>query len=143
MNNTILKKGYPNTIIKDYEFWTLFLREEQVTIGSLVLVYKEDIESFTQVSVQGFVELRNVFIDVEKVLKAKFGYEKINYLGLMMVDKNVHLHIIPRYKRSIYFNLSEFKDYGWPKEPSLDKTNLINEETFSKLLELLNKLFNL
>ena len=34
---------------------------------------------------------------IERALTAFCGYERINYLMLMMVDPHVHFHVIPRY----------------------------------------------
>ncbi|MDD7913384.1 sugar transferase [Polaribacter ponticola] len=143
MNDTILKFGYPNLLIKEYKFWTLLLRSEQVTLGALVLIYNKDVESLSEVSKEGFIELKDIVIEVEKKLKEEFTYDKINYLGLMMIDKNVHFHIIPRFSTVMVFESNEFIDYGWPLLPILENKNLIENKTLLKIKSLLNKKFNL
>lgn len=143
MNDTILKFGYPNLLIKEYKFWTLLLRGEQVTLGALVLIYNNDVESLSEVSKEGFIELKDIVIEVEKKLKEEFTYDKINYLGLMMIDKNVHFHIIPRFSTVKVFGSNEFIDYGWPLLPILENKNLIENNTLLKIKSLLNKKFNL
>src|SRR3546814_2464599 len=35
MNDTILKFGYPATLIREYEHWVVLLRPAQLTLGSL------------------------------------------------------------------------------------------------------------
>jgi len=57
--------------------------------------------------------------DIEAALKAAFDYDKINYLMLMMVDPNVHYHVIPRYAAARSFNGAENADSGWPGPPAL------------------------
>jgi len=47
MNETILKFGYPETLIKEYDYWVVLLRSNQVTIGSLILAYKADVGSLS------------------------------------------------------------------------------------------------
>ena len=76
MNNTILKFNYPESLIKEYEYWVVLVRNEQVTLGSLVLAYKEEVDSFSKVSREGFIELEIVIKDIEMTLKRVFNYNK-------------------------------------------------------------------
>lgn len=121
MNETIEKFGYPDTLIREYRHWVVLLRPAQVTLGSLVLATKEPARQFHQVSEAGFVELKNVVTDIEEGLRHLVDYRKMNYLMLMMVDPDVHYHVIPRYEQPARFdvlNLS-FPDHGWPGPPAL------------------------
>ena len=58
---------------------------------------------------KSFIELRKTKIDIEKKIQKTLLFNKINYLSIMMVDKNVHLHIIPRYKRLVKFNMKNYR----------------------------------
>ena len=60
MNDTICKFNYPESLIKEYDHWVLLIRDKQVTLGSLILAYKEDIDSFSKVSGKGYLELEIV-----------------------------------------------------------------------------------
>jgi len=142
MNDTILKFGYPNTKIKEYEYWVVLLRLDQVTLGSLIIAYKDNIESLSDVCLEGFSELKMVTKNVETNLGNLFRFEKINYLALMMVDKNVHFHVIPRYSSIRKFNDVSFVDFGWPKPPSLSNLNIINMDIETKLINVLVDSFN-
>ena len=42
---------------------------------------------------------------------------------LMMVDPDVHFHVIPRYAKPKKFGGMEFTDPGWPSAPDLSHTN--------------------
>jgi diadenosine tetraphosphate (Ap4A) HIT family hydrolase len=119
MNETIRKFGYPETLICEYEHWVVLLRPQQVTLGALVLASKEPVTDFHRVSAAGFDELRSVVTDVERSLRAFVTYRKINYLMLMMVDPDVHFHVIPRYEQPARFEQQEFPDHGWPGPPAL------------------------
>lgn len=44
------KFGYPNTLVKEYNNWCICLRPEQVTLGSLVLICKEEVTAFSEIS---------------------------------------------------------------------------------------------
>jgi diadenosine tetraphosphate (Ap4A) HIT family hydrolase len=68
---------------------------------------------------QSFKEMSLVVGDIERALKAAFSYEKINYLMLMMVDPNVHFHVIPRYSQSQSACGLTIADPGWPVVPQL------------------------
>ena len=74
-------------------------------------------------SPSSFTELRTVTGDLERALKRAFEYDKINYLMLMMVDPDVHFHVIPRYSGPRTFGGREFVDFGWPGPADLGLTN--------------------
>ena len=95
-NETIVKFGYPETLIREYNDWVVLLRPAQVTIGSLVLACKLDVDSMGQVPSAAFTELATITSDIESSLGEVFQNDKINYLLLMMVDKHVHLLIFFR-----------------------------------------------
>ena len=56
---------------------------------------------FSALPGEAYKEMGAVVADIERALKAAFAYEKINYLMLMMVDPNVHFHVIPRYSETV------------------------------------------
>jgi diadenosine tetraphosphate (Ap4A) HIT family hydrolase len=97
VNPTIEKFGYPATQVREYEHWLVLLRPAQVTLGSLVLAAKSDGTAFSALPRAAFAEQADVIAAIERALTAFTGYERINYLMLMMVDPNVHFHVIPRY----------------------------------------------
>jgi diadenosine tetraphosphate (Ap4A) HIT family hydrolase len=118
-NATMTKFGFPETVVADYAAWTVQLRPKQVTFGSLVLVCKAPATAFHQIGAAAFAELERVTTDIERVLTKLVGYERINYLMLMMVDPDVHFHVIPRYSQPRAFSGSKFVDAGWPGPPDL------------------------
>lgn len=85
----------------------------------MVLVCKEDATSFSAVSNAGFGELGGVVQDIERASKAFRSWDKINYLMLMMVDPNVHFHVLPRYAEEQEFDGTRYGDTGWPGQPDL------------------------
>ena len=118
-NDTMRKFGFPDTLIRDFEHWVVLLRPAQVTLGSLVLCAKADADSFGALGLAAFAELAEIVPVIEQALKAFTGYERINYLMLMMVDRDVHFHVIPRYADERSFDAAIFADLGWPGPPDL------------------------
>jgi len=118
-NKTIAAFGWPASLVKDYGSWVVLVRPAQPTWGSLVLACTEDAEAFSDISAEAFAALPRAIKDIETALKAAFDYDKINYLMLMMVDPNVHYHVIPRYAATRSFKGAENVDSGWPGPSAL------------------------
>jgi len=119
MNPTLEKFGYPTTLLKELDHWVILLRPAQVTLGSLVLAAKNDATAYSDLPREAFAEQADAIAMVERALASFVDYERINYLMLMMVDPNVHFHVIPRYSRARRWNGIDFPDAGWPGPPKL------------------------
>lgn len=122
-NATMRKFGAPDSIIRQFDCWSVLLRPVQTTLGALVLIAHEPVQAFAALSSASFTELQLVSGQIESALKKAFQYDKINYLMLMMVDPDVHFHVIPRYAQNRQFNGLTFVDSGWPGQPALDRIN--------------------
>jgi len=126
---TLHKFGYPDTVIEDGPRWAVLLRPAQVTLGSLVLVCKEPVQEFSSLSPEAFADLREITGRIERSLRKAFAFDRINYLMLMMVDPDVHFHIIPRYAQERCFAETVFLDPSWPGQPDLSRVNDIGDAT--------------
>ncbi|MGQ9367802.1 HIT family protein [Azospirillum sp. ST 5-10] len=118
-NATMRKFGHPHTLLAQTPHWCVLVRPQQVTLGSLVLACREPVTSFGAVSPAAFADLQAVVARIEATLAAFVCYDKINYLMLMMVDPDVHFHVIPRYQGVRRFEGLEVPDAGWPGPPAL------------------------
>ncbi len=130
----MLKFGAPATILRHYVHWLVMLRPAQATLGSLVLAAVEKATALSALSRAAFTELAAVTGDIEAVLENKFAYDKVNYLMLMMIDKDVHFHVIPRYAAARQFAGAEFIDRGWPGTPDLGYDNLADHAANAAVL---------
>ena len=74
---------------------------------------------------------------IEAALSAAFGYDKLNYLLLMMVDPDVHFHVLPRYGSEREFAGVVFPDPGFPGPPRLDQSTAVDEATLRELVKTL------
>jgi len=134
-NATMRKFGAPQTIIRSYCYWSVLLRPAQVTLGALVLAAHEPAKAFPELSAASFGELHEVIRHIETALSRAFHYDKINYLMLMMVDPDVHFHVLPRYAQPQSFAGLEFTDAGWPAVPNLGHVNATDSAVNQQIIE--------
>jgi diadenosine tetraphosphate (Ap4A) HIT family hydrolase len=141
MNATIEKFGYPATLVRDYAHWTVLLRPQQPTLGSLVLAAKSQEVALGALPPHFHAELAQVTRDLETALKVAVDYARINYLMLMMVDPHVHFHVIPRYEGMRGAEGVRIEDAGWPKLPDLGSAHLLSETEMERLATWLKGLW--
>lgn len=134
MNQTIEKFGYPGTLIKEYDHWVVLLRPAQATLGALILACKDEANRFSDITPEAFTEMGTAVADIERGLSALFDYQKLNYLMLMMVDPDVHYHVLPRFGAEQTYAGATFSDPGWPGPPNVGHDNEASGEVKDKLI---------
>jgi diadenosine tetraphosphate (Ap4A) HIT family hydrolase len=134
MNPTVEKFGYPSTLLKEFDHWLILLRPAQVTLGSLVLAAKSNATALSKLPRDAFTEQADAAAAIEHALARFVGYERINYLMLMMVDPNVDFHVIPRYSEPRSWGGILFPDAGWPGPPRLETAIKPDPEQFARLV---------
>lgn len=134
---TAVAFGYPDTLVGETAEWLVLARPKQVTLGSLVLVCRQPVQAFSDIGVAAFTDLHAATTGIERVLTDFTGYEKINYLMLMMVDPDVHFHVIPRYAEARDFAGQEFPDVGWPGPPALAEAVVMEGASLTTLVDAL------
>jgi diadenosine tetraphosphate (Ap4A) HIT family hydrolase len=132
-NPTAQKFGYPKTKVAETEHWLVLVRPQQPTYGALVLVCKEDAKAFSELSPAAFADLKQAVDGIEALLRHTVAYERLNYLMLMMVDPDVHFHVIPRYAGERTYAGQTFPDAGWPGPPALASHVALGEEEAAAL----------
>ncbi len=128
------KFGHPETLLAEFEHWVVLLRPAQVTLGSLILLCRVDAARFGDISREASAELKIATSRIEDVLESAFAYDKINYLMLMMVDPDVHFHVIPRYQADREFQGVAFGDAAWPGPPDVTSKLDLPDPLFQALL---------
>lgn len=141
MNETIVKFGYPDTLVAEYAHWLVLLRPAQPTLGSLVLAAKSDATAFGDLPAEAHAELKQVTVAIEQALRGFVDYAKLNYLMLMMVDPFVHFHVIPRYEGERVWSQRSFVDAGWPKVPELASAVALEAQEIAALTKELASRF--
>jgi len=136
-NDTMIKFGYPDSLVREFDHWVVLLRPGQVTLGSLVLAAKGSSTAFGDLPEGAHAELATITAQIEATLRAEVQYERINYLMLMMVDPHVHFHVFPRYEGSRKFEELLIVDNGWPGPPDLKSAPELPAETLHRVRDRL------
>ena len=79
--------------------------------------------------------------DIERVLGEFVQFEKMNYMMLMMMDPDVHYHVLPRYEGNRNHNGIEFVDAGWPALPKLDAPTATTKDFNAELVASLRAIW--
>jgi len=122
VNITAAKFGYPDALLHGTPHWLVLLRPVQVTLGSLVLCCVDPARRFGEISEAAAAELKPVTSKIEAALSAAFQHDRINYLMLMMVDPDVHFHVLPRYASEREIAGQRCADRAWPGPPDLTQS---------------------
>lgn len=138
-NATMIKFGFPDSLVQNYRRWTVLVRPQQATLGALVLVCQEPVKAFSAISSDSFQELAVAVRDIETGLRNFRRFSKINYLMLMMVDPDVHFHVLPRYDSAQTFEGEVFADPGWPGVPDLTAGPLLKGPSLRNLAATLRQ----
>lgn len=115
--------------------WNISLRPAQVTIGSLVLSLDRECPVLGGLTIEDASDLGVAFKEIEKIYNETFQPDKINYLALMMVDEQVHFHVIPRYSRPVIFQGQQFPDKNWPMPTDVTDALTLNDTTLLAILD--------
>lgn len=142
MNETILKFGYPQTLVAEYDHWAIMVRDKQITAGCLILAAKGDAKSFPELSPTALSELAQVTGDLERALRSLIEFERINYVALMMVDPFFHFHVIPRHSSPRGIAGRVMSDAGWPKHPNFGSVNDLTAEDLRQIQIAIRQAFS-
>ncbi len=139
INSTMEKFGYPATLVREYAHWAVLVRPAQVTLGSLILAARSEATAYGDLPAEAFAEQSRIIPTVERALQSLWRYERINYLMLMMVDRHVHFHVIPRYSTERIWEGLAFPDTGWPGPPALKLAVELSSHQLETLRSIISK----
>ena len=132
-HQTLSAFGYPETELLATAHWSVLLRPKQVTLGSMVLVARDDVRSLGGLSVSAAQEFPLIVAAIEAALRESLGAVKFNYLCLMMVDPQVHFHVIPRYEVPAQLDGQSYPDAFWPKPPDVTSALTLDDAAMAAL----------
>ncbi|PIN80668.1 hypothetical protein COV16_00465 [Candidatus Woesearchaeota archaeon CG10_big_fil_rev_8_21_14_0_10_34_8] len=130
-----------NNLIKEYNHWKLLIRNRNSTLGNCVVIIKRHIENYSDITEEEMKEFTQVVKDTENSLKEAFKYDKINWMMLMMNDKHVHYHVLPRYANKKYFAGLEWEDNAWPSMAKIftERKDELDQEILNQIKEEIKK----
>lgn len=108
------------------EHWIVSVRPEQITIGSLLLSLRRECTSMGYLHADEGESFSTACSFIEKTLKAKLSPEKVNYMALMMVDPQVHFHVVPRYSKPVFLGGTLYNDAFWPRPVEMSHSLPVN-----------------
>lgn len=108
MPHILEKFNEKQNLVKEYNYWKLLIKEEPNKLGRLVAILKREAFSLQNVTSEEMAEYSTIVKEVEPALEKAFGAYLVQHLHLAFVDKQIHFHIIPRYKETV-----EFADINW------------------------------
>lgn len=99
--------------------WSVSLRPGACTLGACVISanhFHDSLGSLDECEAADLVEAVRWF---EGRTRAVFRADKFNHLALMMVDRHLHFHALPRYAGEREAAGVTWRDAGWPGQPDL------------------------
>lgn len=103
------------TLVKEFDYWLILVRENQLTLGDCYFVLKREIHSFGEMKPEESKELSVAMKWYEDRCRFLYGADKFNYVAAMMRDDFVHFHAFPRYSKPVSRYGIEWRDERWPR----------------------------
>jgi diadenosine tetraphosphate (Ap4A) HIT family hydrolase len=100
----------PESVVEEDPHWTIAVNRNQNLIGRLIVVLRRPLESVTLLSAAEWSELHWHIRRTRAALDQLLRPDQYNYAFLMNADVQVHLHVIPRYRRPREWNGDTFID---------------------------------
>ena len=130
--------------------WSVFLSDEQDYIGRCILVLKRHCNSMSELTGGEWDELHDLICKLEACLKTVLGATLCNWSCLMnsfykeaAPDPHLHIHVRPRYDKSMIINGNIYSDSEFGHHYALNKNVTIplkdKEEVFTRLKEWLKR----
>jgi diadenosine tetraphosphate (Ap4A) HIT family hydrolase len=130
----------PETIIARGAFWTIALNRNQNLLGKVMLVLNRPLEQVILLREDEWVDLHQQMRRVSLALIAAFQPDHFNYAFLQNQDRQVHLHIIPRYAASRAFAGETFEDPNYPDHYHVPAApHILSNEQSSALSETVRR----
>lgn len=128
--------------IKKYKYWRVELHGSQYYLGRCIVMLNRHIEDLFEINHDEQVELFRIIPLLKKSLKKSFEPDMMNYSSLGNEVRHLHLHVIPRYKRSVKFAGRDFKDDQWGGNHSpYDKSFEVSESVYKEIIKTIKKNF--
>ncbi|MAF51266.1 MAG: hypothetical protein CMH64_04210 [Nanoarchaeota archaeon] len=133
---------YEELKIKDYKHWEVTLHHNQYYLGRIVIwAHREEDIDIIDMSKEEREEFFKIAKEVKKALLKLFKPDRINYTNLQNSSHHLHVHVIPRYKKSRFFEEVEFIDKRWGNNPSpYDKEFKVSNSILYKIRDAIKEI---
>jgi diadenosine tetraphosphate (Ap4A) HIT family hydrolase len=131
------------TIIEHGALWTVALNRNQNLLGKVMLVVNRPLEQIILLREDEWMDLHKQMRRVTLALTAAFQPDHFNYTFLQNQDRQVHLHIIPRYAASRTCAGETFEDPDYPDHYHVPATpHNLSQEHLAALVETIRRLLS-
>jgi diadenosine tetraphosphate (Ap4A) HIT family hydrolase len=103
----------PESVIEERPSWTLAVNRNQDLLGKTMLVLRRRCEAVIDIAPDEWALLREELRRLVPALDRLFHPDQFNFAFLMNVDRQVHLHVVPRYASSRRWHARTFTDQHW------------------------------
>jgi diadenosine tetraphosphate (Ap4A) HIT family hydrolase len=108
------KEEWAKLHIAKFNNWTLSVCSDQHLLGWLIIFPPRKIQgSLVKLTDEELSEFKKVGQIAENLLTKAFNAEWFNYIQAGNVEKNLHIHLQPRYSSERIFENHTFTDEGW------------------------------
>lgn len=122
--------------IREYEYWRIELHGSQYYLGRCIVILKRHVLDLFEINQDEREELFRIIPLLKDSIKKSFGSDMLNYSSLGNEVQHLHLHVIPRYKKTVKFAGREFKDEQWGSNPSpYDKSFKVSDELYGEIVK--------
>jgi len=133
---------YAHNIVKEYDYWTVYVHEDQGFLGRCVIWCKrDDALDLALATAEEQRELFQILRSVRTATGTEFGATWFNYSFLGNVDRHLHGHFFPRYQEPVTFNGITFEDLDYNANPSkTGTTNIVSDEVRTAIRDRLREM---
>lgn len=139
MPHILEKFNEKDNLIKEYTYWKLLLKEKPNKIGRMVAILKREAFPLKNILPEEMAEYAVVANDVETVLEKAFGAYLVQHMHLAFIDKQIHFHLLPRYKEEVSFEGITWVDDQNPN-PLIQQSPETSREYLDKVIGKIKEL---
>lgn len=111
---------YEGAVLREYKHWVLEVSYRQHTFSCYIVFCKrEGVEKISELSMDEFIELKQVFKEIENALlkNSSFRPDRFNYWQMGNGLHQLHFHGIPRYSSERKFAGKIWRDNSFGTVP--------------------------
>jgi diadenosine tetraphosphate (Ap4A) HIT family hydrolase len=127
----------PTRLIADGRQWAVVLNDDQSLLGRCFLLLKRPETDVAALTDEELTELWATLRQVKKALREAWDPDHFNYAFLMNLDKQVHFHIIPRYKSRREFTGGTFVDPEFGKHYGIGPARTLDPAAYGAIIDVL------
>ena len=126
---------YSNLLIKEYNYWEVYLNESQCYLGrGYIWAKRKDALDFFDMTKEEKEDYFKIGKELKQAYESLFRPDLYNYATLTNISAHLHTHFIPRYSSKREFLGLIFIDERWGKNYApYNKEFKVSEENLMKI----------